>query len=34
MKAKREKLGWVVNAMRRLLYPQERYLISTVQEAS
>jgi len=34
MKAKRESLGWVVNATRRPLYPQERYLIPTVQEAA
>jgi len=34
MKAKRERLGWVVNAKRRPLYPQERYLIPTVKEAA
>jgi hypothetical protein len=34
MKAKRERLGSVVNATIRPLYPQERYLIPTVQEAA
>jgi hypothetical protein len=34
MKAKRERWGWVVNVTLRPLYPQERYLIPTVQEAA